>query len=149
MNRVRYPGRARTNISDLNTVSVRLVIATAILFGFLTAVMAQVLKQGPSGVVAFALPDSGDEVLKQTTARTLRTVGILLILILASVLVLKFARKNWVWYPLLAILLVIATWSAWLASQATPLTVLLLFAAAAIAWLLSLGRNRNWWRSQA
>lgn len=34
---------------DLNTLSVRLVIATAILFGFLTAVMAQVLKQGPSG----------------------------------------------------------------------------------------------------
>jgi hypothetical protein len=34
---------------DLNTLSVRLVIATAILFGFLTAVMAQVLKQGQSG----------------------------------------------------------------------------------------------------
>jgi uncharacterized membrane protein YhaH (DUF805 family) len=34
---------------DLSTLSVRLVIATAILFGFLTAVMAQVLKQGPSG----------------------------------------------------------------------------------------------------
>jgi len=34
---------------DLNTLSARLVIATAILFGFLTAVMAQVLKQGPSG----------------------------------------------------------------------------------------------------
>ena len=34
---------------DLNTLSVRLVIATAILFGFLTAVMAQALKQGPSG----------------------------------------------------------------------------------------------------
>jgi hypothetical membrane protein len=34
---------------DLNTLSVRLVIATAILYGFLTAVFAQVLKQGPSG----------------------------------------------------------------------------------------------------
>jgi hypothetical protein len=34
---------------DLNTLSVRLVIATAILFGFLTAAMAQALKQGPSG----------------------------------------------------------------------------------------------------
>jgi hypothetical protein len=34
---------------DLNTLSVRLVIATAILFGFLTAVLAQTLKQGPSG----------------------------------------------------------------------------------------------------
>jgi Protein of unknown function (DUF998) len=34
---------------DLNTLSVRLVIATAILFGFLTGVMAQTLKEGPSG----------------------------------------------------------------------------------------------------
>jgi hypothetical protein len=34
---------------DLSTLSERLVIATAILFGFLTAVMAQVLKQGPRG----------------------------------------------------------------------------------------------------
>jgi hypothetical protein len=34
---------------DLNTLSVRLVIATAILFGFLTAVLAQLLKQRPSG----------------------------------------------------------------------------------------------------
>jgi Protein of unknown function (DUF998) len=34
---------------DLNTLSVRLVIAPAILFGFLTAVFAQVLKQWPSG----------------------------------------------------------------------------------------------------
>ena len=33
---------------DLNTLSVRLVIATAILFGFLTAVMAQTLKRWPS-----------------------------------------------------------------------------------------------------
>jgi Protein of unknown function (DUF998) len=33
---------------DLNTLSVRLVIATAILFGFLTAVFAQMLKQGPT-----------------------------------------------------------------------------------------------------
>jgi hypothetical protein len=65
------------------------------------------------------------------------------------VLVLKFARKNWVWYPLLAILLLIATWSAWLVSQATPVTVLALFAAAGIAWLLSLGRKRKWRRSQA
>jgi hypothetical membrane protein len=31
---------------DLNTLSVRLVITTAILFGFLTAVFAEVLKQG-------------------------------------------------------------------------------------------------------
>jgi len=93
-------------------------------------------------VVAFALPDSGADVLKQTTARTLRTVGILLILFLASVLVLKFARKNWVWYPLLAILVVIATWSAWLVSQATPMTVLVFFAAVIIAWLLTLGRRR-------
>jgi hypothetical protein len=34
---------------DLSTLSERLVIATAILFGSLTAVMAQVLKQGPRG----------------------------------------------------------------------------------------------------
>jgi hypothetical membrane protein len=33
---------------DLNTLSVRLVIATAILFGFLTAVFAQALKQEPT-----------------------------------------------------------------------------------------------------
>ena len=31
---------------DLNTLSVRLVITTAILFGFLTAVFTEVLKQG-------------------------------------------------------------------------------------------------------
>jgi quinoprotein glucose dehydrogenase len=95
-------------------------------------------------VVAFALPDSGADVLKQTTVRTLRTVGILLILFLASVLVVKFARKNWVWYALLAILLVIATWSAWLVSQLTLVTVLVLFAAVAIASLLTLGRRRLW-----
>jgi hypothetical protein len=99
-------------------------------------------------VVAFALPDSGAEVLKQTTTRTLQTVGNLLILFLASVLVLTFAGKNWVWYPLLAILLLIATWLAWLLSQATPITLLVLSAAVAIAWLLSLGRNRTWRRSQ-
>ena len=98
-------------------------------------------------VVAFALPDSGAEVLKQTTARTLRTVGILLILFLASVLVLKFARKNWLWYPLLAILVVTATWSAWLVTQATLVSVLVLFAAVAIASLLTLGRNRRLRRS--
>jgi Protein of unknown function (DUF998) len=34
---------------DLNTLSVRLVIATAILFGFLTVAMAQTLKQEPRG----------------------------------------------------------------------------------------------------
>jgi hypothetical protein len=33
---------------DLNTLSVRLVVATAILFGFLTAVFIQVLRQGSS-----------------------------------------------------------------------------------------------------
>ena len=99
-------------------------------------------------VVAFALPDSGAEVLKQTTARTLQTVGILFILFLASVLVVKFARKNWLWYPLLAILLLIATWSAWLVTQTTSVTVLVLFAAVAIASLVTLGRNRKWRRSQ-
>jgi predicted tellurium resistance membrane protein TerC len=82
-------------------------------------------------------------VLQQTTASTLRAVGILLILFLVSVLVFKFAQKNWVWYPLLAILLVIATWSAWLASQSTPMTLLVLFGAVAIASLLTLWRNRK------
>jgi quinoprotein glucose dehydrogenase len=100
-------------------------------------------------VVAFALPDNGADVLIQTTARTLRAAGILLILALVSVLVLRFARKNWVWYSLLAILLVIATWSAWLISQAVPVTVLVLFAAVAIASLLTLWRNRKWRKSQA
>jgi Protein of unknown function (DUF998) len=38
-----------TGWPDLNTLSVRLVIATAILFGFLTAAFAKVLKQWPSG----------------------------------------------------------------------------------------------------
>ena len=33
---------------DLNTLSVRLVIATAILFGFVTAAFIQVLRQGSS-----------------------------------------------------------------------------------------------------
>jgi quinoprotein glucose dehydrogenase len=100
-------------------------------------------------VVAFALPDSRADVLKQTTARTLRTVGLLLILFLASVLVLTFARKNWLWYPLLAVLLVIATWSTWLVSQTTSVTVLVLFAAVAIASLLTLVRSRKWRRLQA
>jgi cell division protein FtsW (lipid II flippase) len=74
--------------------------------------------------------------------------SILLILFLASVLVLKFARKNWLWYPLLAILLLIATWLVWLVAQTTSVTVLVLFAAVAIASLLTLGRNRKWRRSQ-
>jgi outer membrane protein assembly factor BamB len=46
-------------------------------------------------VVAFALPGNGADVLKQTTTRTLQAVGILLILLVASLLVLKSARKNW------------------------------------------------------
>jgi hypothetical protein len=57
------------------------------------------------------------------------------------VLVLRFGRKNWVWEPLLAVLLVIATWSAWPVGQAVPVTVLVLFAGIAIASLLTIGRN--------
>jgi len=103
------------------------------------------------GRVIALSPETGAEIWKfdpgvdpAVERGPLRTVGIFLILFLASVLVFKFARKNWVWYPLLAILLVIATWSAWLVSQATPVTVLVLFAAVAIASLLTLVRNRKW-----
>lgn len=70
-------------------------------------------------VVAFALPESGTAVLAQTTARTLRVVGMVLILLLASYLVVRLSQKNWFWYGVLA-----------------------LFAAVAIAWLLTLTRKR-------
>jgi hypothetical protein len=81
-------------------------------------------------------------VLAQTVARTLRAVGVLLVLFLACFLVFKFVHKNWLWYGLLAILIVIGTWVAWLVSQAFAVSLLAMFAAVAIAWLLTLGRNR-------
>jgi hypothetical protein len=77
-------------------------------------------------------------------APTLRTVGVLLVGLLAALLVFRLARKNWFWYPLLAILIIIVTWVAWIASQSIPLSLLTLFVAVTIAWLLTLGRNRRW-----
>ena len=94
-------------------------------------------------VVAFALPESGAGLLAQSMAPTLRTVGVLLVLLLTALLVFRLARKNWFWYPLLAILIIIATWGAWIASQSIPMSVLTMFVAVAIAWLLTLGRNRR------
>ena len=76
-------------------------------------------------------------------APTLRTVGVLLVLLLTVVLVIRFARKNWFWYPLLAILIIIATWGAWIAGQSIPMSVLTMVVAVAIAWLLTLERNRR------
>jgi quinoprotein glucose dehydrogenase len=93
-------------------------------------------------VVAFALPDSGGRLLAQTAARILWTVGVLFVLFLGFLFVYKFTRKNWFWYPLLAILTMIATWATWLVSQTKPVTVLVMFVALAIAWLLTLGRKR-------
>jgi quinoprotein glucose dehydrogenase len=94
-------------------------------------------------VVAFALPESGAALLAQSTAPTLRTVGVLLVLLLTGLLVVRLARKNWFWYPLLAILIIVATWVAWIASQSIPASLLTLFVAVAIAWLVTLGRNRR------
>jgi hypothetical protein len=67
----------------------------------------------------------------------------LLVLFLAALLVFRFARRHWFWYPLLAILIIIATWGAWIASQSIAISVLTMFVAVAFAWLLTLGRNRR------
>jgi quinoprotein glucose dehydrogenase len=93
-------------------------------------------------VVAFALPERGAGVLAQTVGRTLRTVGVLFGLVLALLLVFRFVLRNWFWYPLLVILIIIATWVAWLVSQAIPVTLLAIFAAVTIAVLLTMGRTR-------
>jgi hypothetical protein len=58
-------------------------------------------------------------------------------------LMFKLAPKNWFWYPLLAISIIVATWVAWIASQSIPVSLLTLFVAVVIAWLLTLGRNRR------
>jgi hypothetical protein len=76
-------------------------------------------------------------------APTLRTVGVLLVLLLAALLVFRLAHKNWLWYLLLAILIIIATWGAWIASQSILMSLLTMFVAVSIAWLLTLGRNRR------
>jgi hypothetical protein len=94
-------------------------------------------------VVAFALPESGAGLLAQSMAPTLRTVGVLLVLVLTALLVFRLARKNWLWYPLLVILIIIATWVAWIASQSIPVSLLTMIVAVAIAWLLTIGRNRR------
>jgi hypothetical protein len=93
-------------------------------------------------VVAFALPESGVGVLAQTVGGTLRTVGVLFVLFLALLLVFRFAHRNWLWYALLVILIIIATWVAWLVSQTIPVTLLAIVAAVTIAVLLTLGRTR-------
>jgi quinoprotein glucose dehydrogenase len=95
-------------------------------------------------VVAFALPERGAALLAQSATPTLRTVGGLLVLLLAGLLVIRLARKNWFWYPLLAISVVGATWVAWIASQSIPVSSLTLFVAVAVAWLVTRGRNRRW-----
>jgi quinoprotein glucose dehydrogenase len=97
-------------------------------------------------VVAFALPETDAGLLAQSVTSTLRTVAVLLVLLLAALLAFRLARKNWFWYPLLAILIIITTWVAWIASQSILVSLLTLLVAVAIAWLLTLARNR---RSQA
>ena len=71
-------------------------------------------------VVAFALPERGAGLLAQSMAPTLRTVGILLVLLLAALLVFRLAGKNWFWYPLLAIAVIMVTWVAWIAVESIP-----------------------------
>jgi hypothetical protein len=95
-------------------------------------------------VVAFALPEDGAGLLAQSMASTLRTVGVWLALLLVALLGLRLARKNWFWYPLLALLIIIATWVAWIASQSIPVSLLTMFMAVVIAWLVTRGRNRHW-----
>jgi quinoprotein glucose dehydrogenase len=95
-------------------------------------------------VVAFALPETDPGLLAQSMAPTLRTIGVLLVLLLAALITFKLVRKNWFWYPLLAILVIIATWVAWIASQSIPVSLLIMFVAVVIAWLVTLGRNRRW-----
>jgi quinoprotein glucose dehydrogenase len=93
-------------------------------------------------VVAFALPESGADVLTQITMRTLQNAGIVLTVLLAGSLIIWLARKNWFWYMLLAMLILLATFLAWLASQTIPMALLALCAAVALGWLLTLVRKR-------
>jgi PQQ enzyme repeat len=94
-------------------------------------------------VVAFALPDSRADKLAQAAAQTFRAVGVLLAMFLGLLLVFAFARKDWFWYPLLAILITIVTWIGWLVTQTTSQTLLAVLAAVAIGSLLSVGRKRR------
>jgi quinoprotein glucose dehydrogenase len=94
-------------------------------------------------VVAFALPQTGAGLLAHSTASTLRTIGVVLIILLTALLIFRLAPKNWFWYPLLAILIIVGTWVAWIASQSTPVSLLTMFVVVVFAWLLTLGRNRR------
>jgi quinoprotein glucose dehydrogenase len=94
-------------------------------------------------VVAFALPEYSAGVLAQIAARTLRTMGVVLLVFLAGWLIIWFAKKNWFWYALLAFLVIITTFVSWLASQTIPTTVLALCAVVAISWLLTVARKRR------
>jgi quinoprotein glucose dehydrogenase len=95
-------------------------------------------------VVAFALPERRVTLLAQAMTATLRTVGVLLVLVLAALLIFRLARKNWFWYPLLVILIIIATWVGWIASQSILMSLLTMFVAVAIGWLVTRARNRRW-----
>jgi quinoprotein glucose dehydrogenase len=93
-------------------------------------------------VVAFALPDSRADKLAQAAAQTLRAVGVLFAMLLGLLLAFAIARKTWFWYPMLAILITILTWIAWLVTQTTSPTLLVMLGAGAIGSLLSVGRKR-------
>jgi quinoprotein glucose dehydrogenase len=94
-------------------------------------------------VVAFALPERGAELLVQSVAPTLRFVGAVLVVVLAVLLVFWLAPRNWFWYALLAVLVIVATGVAWLGSQSIPMSLLALLAAVVVASLLTLARNRR------
>jgi quinoprotein glucose dehydrogenase len=95
-------------------------------------------------VVAFALPEGDAGLLVQSMTPTLRIIGVLLVLALAGALVVRLVRRNWFWYPLLAILIITATWVAWIASQSIPVSLFTMTVGVVIAWLATLGRNRLW-----
>jgi quinoprotein glucose dehydrogenase len=93
-------------------------------------------------VVAFALPDSDARLLAQTAMGMLRTVAVLIIVLLGFFVVFNLAPKNWFWYPLLTVLAVAVAWAAWVFTQSTLIAVLVMITTVAVAWLLTLGRNR-------
>jgi hypothetical protein len=48
-------------------------------------------------VVAFALPESSAGLLGRSVASTLRTIGVLLVIVPTALLVFRLARRNWFW----------------------------------------------------
>jgi len=94
-------------------------------------------------VVAFALPDSRTGMLRQAAVQTLRTLATVAIVILALLPLVTLWRKNWFWYPLLILLTALVTWTAFLISQSAFPTLLVMFAAIAIALLLTVARRRT------